>query len=46
MTVANVQDVEQTAPILQELAQAELLPSEQVVVTSYRYFVDSGFSPA
>jgi transposase len=34
-TVANAQDVEQTASIQQDLAQAELLPSEQLVVTSY-----------
>jgi DDE family transposase len=34
-TVANVQDVEQTASIQQGLAQAELLPSEQLVDTGY-----------
>jgi transposase len=34
-TVANVQDVEQTAPIQQALAQAELLPSDQLVDTGY-----------
>jgi transposase len=34
-TVANVQDVEQTAPIQQALAQAELLPSDQLVDSGY-----------
>jgi transposase len=34
-TVANVQDVEVTATIQQELAQAELLPEEQIVDTGY-----------
>jgi transposase len=34
-TVANVQDVEVTAAIQQELAQADLLPQEQIVDTGY-----------
>jgi transposase len=34
-TVANVQDVEVTATIQQELAQADLLPEEQIVDTGY-----------
>jgi transposase len=34
-TVANVQDVEMTATIQQELAQADLLPEEQMVDTGY-----------
>ncbi len=34
-TVANVQDVEVTATIQQELAQANLLPEEQIVDTGY-----------
>lgn len=34
-TVANVQDVEVTATIQQELAQAALLPEEQIVDTGY-----------
>ncbi len=34
-TVANVQDVEVTATIQQELAQADLLPQEQIVDTGY-----------
>jgi transposase len=34
-TVANVQDVEVTATIQQELAQAELLPEEQLVDSGY-----------
>lgn len=34
-TVANEQEVEQTAPIQQGLAQAELLPSDQLVDTGY-----------
>ncbi len=34
-TVANVQDVEVTAAIQQELAQADLLPEEQIVDTGY-----------
>lgn len=34
-TVANVQDVEVTAPIQQNLAQADLLPEEQLVDTGY-----------
>ncbi len=34
-TVANIQDVEVTAAIQQELAQADLLPQEQIVDTGY-----------
>jgi transposase len=34
-TVGNVQDVEVTAPIQQELAQADLLPEEQLVDSGY-----------
>jgi len=34
-TVGNVQDVEVTAPIQEELAQAELLPEEHIVDTGY-----------
>ncbi len=34
-TVANVQDVEVTATIQQELAQADLLPEDQIVDTGY-----------
>jgi transposase len=34
-TVANVQDVEVTEPIQQELARADLLPEEQIVDTGY-----------
>jgi transposase len=34
-TVAHVQDVEVTATIQQELAQADLLPQEQIVDTGY-----------
>jgi transposase len=34
-TVANVQDVEVTATIQQELAQTDLLPQDQIVDTGY-----------
>ncbi|OLE46119.1 MAG: hypothetical protein AUI36_22145 [Cyanobacteria bacterium 13_1_40CM_2_61_4] len=34
-TVANVQDVEVTAPIQEDLAQHDLLPEEQIVDTGY-----------
>jgi len=34
-TVANVQDVEVTGPIQRNLAQADLLPEEQIVDTGY-----------